>query len=127
METKAKPKSKTTPTETKSKITKAATKSKEPKEKTKAKAVGKKAKVETKAKPDILKHELVPEHEIISKKDADEVLNKYNITKGQLPKIFSTDPVVKMIKAETGDILKITRNSKTAGKSIFYRVVVAQV
>ena len=113
--------------------------------KTKTKAVSKKAKVETKAKskgkttkaktktvktkakPDILKHELVPRHEIMSKKEANAVLNNYNVTKGQLPKIFSNDPVVKMIKAESGDILRITRNSKTAGKSIFYRVVIAQV
>lgn len=74
-----------------------------------------------------MKHELVPEHEIISKKEIDAVLKNYNVTKGQLPKILSTDPVVKMIKAETGDVLKITRNSKTAGKSVFYRVVVSQV
>ncbi len=78
-----------------------------------------------KAKPDILKHELVPQHEIVSKKEGDAVLKKYNVTKGQLPKILSTDPVVKMIKAETGDILKITRKSRTAGTSIFYRVVVS--
>jgi DNA-directed RNA polymerase subunit H len=101
--TKAKPKSKTTTAETKSKTAKA------------------------KAKPDILKHELVPKHEIISKKEVNDVLMGYNITKGQLPKIFSNDPVVKMIKAEAGDVLKITRDSKTAGKSIFYRVVIAQV
>jgi DNA-directed RNA polymerase subunit H len=66
-------------------------------------------------------------HEIMPKKEIDEVLKKYNITKGQLPKIFSTDPVVKRIKAESGDVLKITRDSKTAGKSLFYRVVVSQV
>lgn len=69
----------------------------------------------------------MPEHEIISKKEVNEMLKRYNITKGQLPKIFSNDPVVKMIKAEPGDVLKITRNSMTAGKSIFYRVVISQV
>jgi DNA-directed RNA polymerase subunit H len=79
------------------------------------------------AKPDILKHELVPEHEVMSKKDINAVLKEYNITKGQLPKIMSNDPVVKRIKAESGDVIRITRNSKTAGKSVFYRVVVSQV
>ena len=63
----------------------------------------------------------------MSKKDVKEVLEKYNVTKGQLPKIFSNDPVVKRINADPGDILKITRESQTAGKSIFYRVVVSQV
>ena len=69
----------------------------------------------------------MPEHVIISEKEVKEVLEKYNITKGQLPKILLTDPVVKMIKAESGDVLRITRESKTAGKSLFYRVVVSQV
>ncbi len=63
----------------------------------------------------------------MSKKESDAVLKNYNVTKGQLPKILSTDPVVKMIKAEPGDVLKITRNSRTAGKSVFYRVVISQV
>ena len=79
------------------------------------------------AKPDILKHALVPEHEIMSKKEIKEMLGKYNVTKGQLPKIMSNDPVVKRITAEPGDVVKITRDSKTAGKSVFYRVVIAQV
>ena len=77
------------------------------------------------AKPDILKHELVPKHEIMSKKEIKATLEKYNITKGQLPKIMSNDPVVKRIKANSGDVIRITRTSKTAGESVFYRVVVA--
>ncbi len=77
------------------------------------------------AKPDIMKHELVPAHEIMSKKDVTEMLDMYNITKGQLPKIMSNDATVKMINAEPGEVLKITRASETAGKSVFYRVVVS--
>jgi DNA-directed RNA polymerase subunit H len=70
---------------------------------------------------------MVPEHKAISKKEIKAVLEKYNITKGQLPKILSNDPVVKRIKAEPGDVVKITRDSQTAGKSVFYRVVVSQM
>jgi DNA-directed RNA polymerase subunit H (RpoH/RPB5) len=33
--------------------------------------------------------------------------------------------VVKTIKANPGDIIRIIRDSRTAGKSVFYRVVVA--
>ncbi len=77
------------------------------------------------AKTDILKHALVPAHEIMSKKDVKEMLDRYNITRGQLPKIMSNDPAVKMINAEPGEVLKITRVSETAGRSIFYRVVVS--
>ncbi len=78
------------------------------------------------AKPDILQHESVPKHEIMAKKDVKAVLERYNVTKGQLPKIMADDPVVKMIEANTGDVIQITRTSRTAGKSVFYRVVIAQ-
>lgn len=78
------------------------------------------------AKPDILQHESVPKHEVMTKKDVKAVLEKYNVSKGQLPKIMADDPVVKMIEANAGDVIQITRTSRTAGKSIFYRVVVAQ-
>lgn len=73
---------------------------------------------------DITQHELVPAHEVLSEKDAKEFLKKFNITKGQLPKILLSDPAVKKIEAKAGDVIKITRNSRTGGKSYFYRVVV---
>ena len=75
---------------------------------------------------DVLKHELVPKHEVLPKEEAAEILKKFNVTKGQIPKILVSDPVAKKIEAKVGDVVKIARNSKTAGKSIFYRVVVAE-
>ena len=75
---------------------------------------------------DVLKHELVPKHEIMTKKEVNELLKKFNITKGQIPKILISDPVVKKIGAEVGDVVKITRNSKTAGQCETYRVVIAE-
>ena len=75
-------------------------------------------------KKDILKHELVPEHVILSEpKEVKKVLKELNIRKDQLPKINSDDPVIKAIDAEVGDIIKITRKSDTAGKFVTYRVV----
>lgn len=73
---------------------------------------------------DVLKHELVPQHEILPEEEANELLKKFNVTRGQIPKILVSDPAAKKIGAKIGDVVKITRNSKTAGKSIFYRVVV---
>jgi len=75
-------------------------------------------------KIDVLKHELVPEHIILSDKEAKEVLKKYNVSIDQLPKIFDTDPVVRAIGAKPGQIIKIIRRSPTAKKSIAYRVVI---
>jgi DNA-directed RNA polymerase subunit H len=72
----------------------------------------------------ILDHELVPKHIILNENERKELLEKLKITPDQLPKIFTNDAVVKAINAKEGDILKIIRNSKTAGVSIYYRVVV---
>ncbi|MFY3741312.1 MAG: DNA-directed RNA polymerase subunit H [Candidatus Nitrosomirales archaeon] len=79
-----------------------------------------------KSKPsfDVLKHVYVPKHEILPKKEADEVLIKYNAKHGQLPFIFLSDPALRELSAKPGDIIKITRKSPTAGESIYYRYVV---
>ncbi len=67
---------------------------------------------------------MVPEHVIISKKDVGALLTKYNIIKEQLPKIKSVDPICKETDAKSGDVVKIIRDSPTAGKSIAYRLVI---
>ena len=46
------------------------------------------------------------------------------LTKEQIPKILITDPCVKRIGAKVRDIIKIVRESPTAGVSDFYRIVV---
>ncbi len=67
---------------------------------------------------------LVPEHILLTEEEAAEVLKRYNIAPGQLPKIKTSDVVVKQIGAKPGDILKITRKSLTAGKAVAYRLVI---
>lgn len=72
----------------------------------------------------VLEHELVPDHILLTEEEAQEILNKYSITRGQLPKIKSSDVVVKQIGAKPGDVLKIIRKSLTAGKAVAYRLVI---
>jgi len=69
-------------------------------------------------------HELVPKHILLSSEETEEVLREYGIVAAQLPKIHSTDPVVKEIGASVGDVIKILRKSPTAGQSVFYRLVI---
>ena len=78
-----------------------------------------------KMKIDIFKHGLVPKHIILSEKDKKDVIKKYGIKKmNQFPKILKSDPVVRMIDAKTGDLIKIIRKNDTAKESIYYRVVI---
>jgi DNA-directed RNA polymerase subunit H len=60
----------------------------------------------------------------LNEKEKEEVLKKYRVTLKQLPRILSSDPVVKAIGAKPGDIIKIIRKSPVAGESVYYRVVV---
>ena len=73
---------------------------------------------------EILEHEFVPEHIILSKKEAARVLSELNVRPEQLPWIKPTDPIVRIIGAKPGDIIKIIRRSHTAGKHVVYRYVV---
>ena len=73
---------------------------------------------------DVRQNVLVPKHEILSKEKRQEVLERYKISPYQLPFIKSSDPAAKAIGAKPGDILKITRNSFTAGRAVVYRYVI---
>jgi len=72
----------------------------------------------------IFEHALVPYHEILSEQEKKELLAKFKVQPYQIPQIRSSDPAVKVIGAQPGDILKITRKSQTAGEHITYRYVV---
>jgi len=71
----------------------------------------------------ILEHEMVPEHVILGDEEKKELLNRLKISSSNLPKIMANDPAVKAIGAKEGDVLRIERESPTAGTSTYYRVV----
>ena len=66
----------------------------------------------------------VPKHEVMGEEDAAGVLEFYKVTRDELPKIKQEDPALASMDARVGDIIKITRNSSTAGESLYYRVVI---
>ena len=72
---------------------------------------------------EIQDHMLVPKHEIMTAEEISDVFSDVEYDIKDLPKIISTDPVVKSIGAEPGDVLRITRESQTAGEFITYRIV----
>jgi len=67
-------------------------------------------------------HILQSKHTKLSEKETDELLSKLNISKVQLPRIFSDDPALPE-GCEIGDIIKIERKEE-GGSVIFHRVVV---
>jgi len=72
----------------------------------------------------IMNHELVPQHMIISEEEKKELFKKYNINPDQLPKMLDTDPVSIAIGAKPGQFVKIIRKSHTAKEAVAYRLVV---
>jgi DNA-directed RNA polymerase subunit H len=72
----------------------------------------------------ITNHGYQPRHEILPKKDAEEILKKYNTKPSQLPYIMISDKALEDLDVRPGDIIKITRKSPTAGESVYYRYVV---
>ena len=69
-------------------------------------------------------HVYVPKHEIMTKKEAEEVLQKFNCNATELPLIFANDPAIIGLGVKPGDMIKITRKSGTSGTSLYYRYVV---
>ena len=79
----------------------------------------------------VMRHELVPEHRLLPEEEAVKVLEKYGISRDQLPKIKKKDPCIKLLERVEGEIpvgsmIKVVRKSPTAGETIAYRVVVAE-
>ncbi|MFX1358227.1 MAG: DNA-directed RNA polymerase subunit H [Promethearchaeota archaeon] len=77
-----------------------------------------------KKKIDVLLHELVPKHKLMTKEETKQLLNKFQIQLTDLPQLFEKDPVAIAIGAKEGDVVKIIRDSHTTVISVnYYRYV----
>ena len=74
---------------------------------------------------DLFGHELVPNHIIADPDEVDLVLSHYGIKKPHLPRIKRDDPAVRVLGARTGQVIRVERDSETAGRTYYYRLVVA--
>ena len=71
----------------------------------------------------ILNHNMVPKHTVLTKEEAKLVKDKYNIIDdSQIPDISYFSPVSLVLGIRPGDLVKIDRKSKTAINSEFYRI-----
>lgn len=72
---------------------------------------------------DVHNHELVPDHTVLDEATLEDVLEEYNIDRTDLPKIQQSDAALPS-SAEQGDVVKITRDSRTTDRAVVYRLVV---
>jgi DNA-directed RNA polymerase subunit H len=73
----------------------------------------------------VLEHEIVPKHTIISSEEVEEIMRKYKMRDLSLfPEISRYDPVAVSLGMRPGDVCKIERPSKTIVVSDYYRICV---
>lgn len=71
----------------------------------------------------ILKHMLVPKHEVLNEEESKKFREKYKIiSNSKIPDINRFSPVAQAIGIRPGEICKITRDSRTAINTEFYRI-----
>lgn len=70
-------------------------------------------------KKEILKHVLIPHHEVCNEEEKKEIYERYHASIWEMPKIKINDPGIRHLKVKPGDIIKIKRE-----KGIYYRVVI---
>ncbi len=70
------------------------------------------------------KHNLIPKHTVLSDKDKKALLERYQISIREMPKIFKNDSAIRNLDVKVGDIIKIVRDELTSGKTVYYRGVI---
>ena len=76
----------------------------------------------------VLKHDLVPEHHLLSEEEAEKVLSGMGMTCDQLPKIRNSDAGIRVLESihgpiSEGRVVRIVRKSETAQEFVAYRLV----
>ena len=78
----------------------------------------------------VLKHKMVPVHELLSEEEAEKVLKRLKATRDQLPKIKESDAAIKTLEKAMNrsipekSIIRIVRDSQTAEEAVVYRLVI---
>ena len=76
----------------------------------------------------VLKHDLVPEHHLLTEEEAVAVLTAKGMTRDQLPKIRKSDPAIRVLETihgpiDEGRVIRVIRRSETALEFEAYRLV----
>jgi len=72
----------------------------------------------------IFDHVFVSKHELLNPEEKEKFLEEYKVKGYQLPRINSSDPAIIAVDGKPGDIVRVIRNSITAGKFVAFRYVI---
>ncbi len=70
---------------------------------------------------------LSQEHILLNDDEKNDLLEEYDCTLSELPKILIDDPISKYYDANVDDVFKIIRNNPITNKQIVYRVVIDNI
>ena len=73
---------------------------------------------------DFTKHQLMPKHLKVSDAEKAVLCKEFKVQLIDFPKILRKDQGIATLHVKAGDIIRIVRESKTAGTTNYYRVVV---
>jgi DNA-directed RNA polymerase subunit H len=72
----------------------------------------------------IFDHDFVSKHELLTLEEKEKFLEECKVKAYQLPRINASDPAIIAVGGNPGDIVRVIRNSTTAGKYVAYRYIV---
>lgn len=64
----------------------------------------------------------MPRHEVLSDDEKRQLLGRYKVRDVQLPRIQYKDPIARFLGLQRGQVVRIIRDSETAGRYVTYRV-----
>lgn len=72
----------------------------------------------------LIDHVYIPTHILLTEEEKETFFKEYNVTKNEMHKMLTTDPVCRYYNGQRNDIFKIIRTSTNNGYSINYRIVI---
>ncbi|KAJ0791896.1 putative DNA-directed RNA polymerase [Helianthus annuus] len=71
----------------------------------------------------ITKHVLKPKHRVMTDKEKEKLLKKFNLDEKQLPRMSQKDAIAQYYALEKGQVIEVTYNGEITGLHVTYRCI----